>query len=90
MAEQAYNITRGDVMEKKTRKYDVEIYRDGEASVWIAVCDKIPLVLEDESLDSLKKRTQLAVPELLELNGIFIDEIQFVFGQERLIPHGGL
>lgn len=44
---------------------------DDEASVWIAESDDVPgLVLESGSLDALIERVKMAVPELLELNGI--------------------
>ncbi len=50
-------------------EYKVNLIRDDEASVWIAVSDDIPgLVLESDSLDKLVYRVRLAAPELLELN----------------------
>ena len=50
-------------------KYKVNLIRDDEASVWIAVSDDIPgLVLESDSLDKLVYKVRLAAPELLELN----------------------
>ena len=37
--------------------------------MWIAESDDVPgLVLEDDSLERLKERFKVAVPEMLELN----------------------
>ena len=42
---------------------------DDEASVWIATSNDVEgLILEDPSFDSLERRVQQAIPELLELN----------------------
>lgn len=49
-------------------EYRVDFFWDDEASVWIATCDEIPLVLEDGSLDRLMYRVKLAAPELIEMN----------------------
>jgi hypothetical protein len=47
----------------------VIIQWDEEATVWYAICDSIPLALEDESLDTLINRIKLAAPEMLAENG---------------------
>lgn len=47
----------------------INIIWDPEAHVWTATSKDVPgLVLEDESLEILKKRLKEAVPELLCLN----------------------
>ena len=50
--------------------YTIDINWDDEAGVWYAICDDIPLALENESLDLLIERVRSAAPELLELNGM--------------------
>jgi len=57
---------------------------DEEAGVWIATSDTIPgLVLESGSLDALIEKVRFAVPELLSLNNIHMDNIQLFFRSER-------
>ena len=51
-------------------EYKVNFIWDAEANVWIAVCDEIPITLEDGSLDRLMYRVKIAVPELIELNNL--------------------
>lgn len=51
-------------------EYQVEIFWDADANVWVARCDEIPLTLEDGSLDKLLYRVKLAAPELIELNNL--------------------
>ena len=51
-------------------EYKIDFSWDDEASVWIAVCDEIPLALEDGSLDKLMYRVKLAAPELIEMNNL--------------------
>ena len=46
--------------------YIIDIGWDNEAGVWIAFCDEIPIALESESLETLVKRVQVAVPDMLE------------------------
>ena len=42
---------------------------DDDSAVWIATSEDVAgLVLEDESLDNLQHRVELAIPELLALN----------------------
>ncbi len=48
----------------------VNIEWDNDVKVWIATCDSIGLVLESDSYDVLIDRIKLAVPELIELNGL--------------------
>lgn len=61
-------------------KYKVNLIRDDEASVWIAVSDDIPgLVLESDSLDKLVYKVRLAAPELLELNSNVTSPVSLYF-----------
>lgn len=54
---------------KKT--LNIFFHYDEETSVWIAESDDVPgLALESGSLNALTERVKMAVPELLELNGI--------------------
>ena len=48
--------------------YNVTVMWDEEAQVWCAVCDDIPLALENDSLDTLVKRVKIVALEILELN----------------------
>ena len=50
-------------------QYTITMTWDDETSVWVAVCDDIPIALESGSFDALVERVKIAVPELLELNG---------------------
>ena len=52
-------------------EYKVEFLWDEEAEVWVATSKDIPgLVLESGSFDALVERVKIAVPELIELNGL--------------------
>lgn len=52
-------------------EYNVKIYWDKEASVWIATSDNIPgLVLESDNMQTLYKKLELAIPEILEVNNM--------------------
>lgn len=59
----------------------IDIFRDTEVKVWIAVQDDIGLVLEDTDLSKLILRIQNAVPELCQLNDIekYKDNLLFRF-----------
>ena len=49
------------------KKYRVSFRRDDEVNVWIATSKDVPgLILEGDSLDSLVKRVESAIPDLLE------------------------
>ena len=49
--------------------YTIDISWDDDAGVWYAVCDDIPLALENESLDLLIERVKITANEILVLNG---------------------
>ena len=55
--------------------YRIQLVWDDEASVWIATSKDVPgLVLEGASLNQLLNRVRLAVPEMLEMNGLHFDK----------------
>jgi len=62
--------------------YDVNMFWDDEARVWVAVADEIPLALESESFDKLIERVKLAAPEILELNSKPSTNFQLRFLQD--------
>lgn len=65
-------------------EYKVNLKWDSEAFVWIATSDDVPgLVLESGSYDALIERVKIAIPELIELNGIK-DMKSIIFSSERL------
>ena len=49
--------------------YNIDIIWDEEAQVWCAICDDIPLALENSSFDTLIQRVKTTAHEILELNG---------------------
>ena len=49
--------------------YMIDVSWDGDAGVWCAVCDEIPLALESNSFDALIERVKVAAAEILEING---------------------
>lgn len=54
------------------KRYTVDLYWDAEAYVWMAISEDVPgLVLESEDKDVLIEQVKLAVPDLLEINGVY-------------------
>lgn len=51
-------------------EYIIKCNWDPDAGVWYSESDRIPVVLESDSLDTLIQRVLLAAPELAELNGL--------------------
>jgi len=51
-------------------EYAVAIVFDDETQKWYAQNDDIPIILEDNSLETLISRVKLAVPEMLEINNM--------------------
>jgi predicted RNase H-like HicB family nuclease len=48
---------------------------DGEANVWVATSDDVPgLVTEEATVERLIEKLRVIIPELLEANGIHVDE----------------
>ena len=60
-------------------EYTVVLAFDDEAQKWYAQNDDIPIVLENDSLDTLINRVRLAVPEMLELNNLPHKEVKLSF-----------
>ena len=52
----------------------IQIIYDSEAKVWVGICDKIGLALENSSVEKLLQRIAVAAPGLMKLNGIFSSE----------------
>lgn len=65
-------------------EYVIKCLYDGDAGVWIAENETIPIVLEDNSLDRLMNRVKLAVPELLELNKLPSAKTLYFFAESRV------
>ena len=55
-------------------EYKVNLMWDEEACVWVAFCDEAYLALESGSLETLMKRVELALPEVLELNNVAVEK----------------
>jgi hypothetical protein len=51
-------------------EYIVAVVFDEEVQKWYAQNDDIPIILEDDSLDTLINRLKLAAPEILEMNNM--------------------
>jgi predicted RNase H-like HicB family nuclease len=48
---------------------------DEEASVWVASSDDVPgLVTEESTIEGLIEKLKVIIPELLEANGVQIDQ----------------
>ena len=59
--------------------YDINIVWDEEAQVWCAVCDDIPLALENSSFDALIQRVKIVAHEILGLNGKLTEDTHLCF-----------
>lgn len=67
-------------MKNTLKSIDVKIIWDEEAEVYVAIGDKIGLVLESESYDRLLERVKIAAPEMMELNHISgYNEVRIIF-----------
>ncbi|QBQ96882.1 DUF1902 domain-containing protein [Paraburkholderia pallida] len=52
------------------KQVHVTAFWDAEASVWVAESEDVPgLVTEAEDMDSLMKKLEVLIPELLDENG---------------------
>ena len=63
-------------------EYEILLIWDDEAQRWYAQNDDIPILLEDDSLDTLISRVKLAAPEMLEINNRPYTGIHLVFKME--------
>ncbi len=59
----------------KVKPFFVRAEWDEEASVWVATSDDVPgLVTEEATMEGLIEKLRVIIPELLEANGVRIDE----------------
>ena len=63
-------------------EYVITIVFDEETQRWYAQNDDIPILLEDDSLDTLLSRIKISVPEMLEINEIPHTGIHLIFKME--------
>ena len=63
--------------------YTIDINWDCDAGVWYAICDDIPLALENESFDMLIERVKITASEILSLNGNYSDLIELHVKADR-------
>ena len=63
-------------------EYTVTIAFDDDAQKWYAQNDDIPIILEDDSLDTLINRVKMAAPEMLEINNMPHTGLHLVFKME--------
>jgi predicted RNase H-like HicB family nuclease len=63
-------------MKLVTKKpYFIRAEWDEEAQVWVATSDDVPgLATESESVENLIKKLRGMIPEILEANGISLDQ----------------
>jgi len=63
-------------MKLVTKKpYFIRAEWDEEAQVWVATSDDVPgLATESESVENLVKKLRVMIPEILEANGISLDQ----------------
>jgi predicted RNase H-like HicB family nuclease len=56
-------------------KIEVRAEWDSEAQVWVASSDDVPgLITEAETLELLKAKLYVMIPELLEANGVLAED----------------
>jgi len=51
-------------------EYEVTMFWDDEAGVWVAISDDLNIALESESIEALINRVKKAAPEILVLNNV--------------------
>ena len=59
--------------------YNINVIWDEDAQVWCAICDDIPLALEDLSFDALIRRVKTVAHEILKLNGKLTKDTHLCF-----------
>ena len=64
---------------------NINIMYDEEASVWIAIGHGMGIVLEDESYDRLVEKVKVALPEMLELNGLPKNQLVYLCTKRQVI-----
>ena len=72
--------------------YRINFLWDNEAVVWIATSQDVPgLILESRSFDALVERVRIAVPELLDLNGVKSESLRlsnYTQREDKVAMHG--
>jgi predicted RNase H-like HicB family nuclease len=64
---------KGNIME--TKPFFIRAEWDEEAEVWVATSDDVPgLVTEESTMEGLIAKLKIIIPELLEANGVLIDQ----------------
>lgn len=57
------------------KEFEIRAFWDDEAAVWVAESDDVPgLITESPTIEALVKKLECLIPELLELNGVDIDD----------------
>ena len=64
-------------------EYKILLMWDDDARVWVAQNDDIPIALENGSLDLLMEQVRIAVPEILEINGMEHEDVYLDFATKR-------
>lgn len=59
--------------------YSIDVRWDGQAGVWCAICDEIPIALESNSFDALIERVKNVAHEILRINNITNDCTRLCF-----------
>ncbi len=49
-------------------QFTISAFWDSEASVWVAVNDELGIATSAESLEALRKKIHVMIPEAIELN----------------------
>ena len=70
--------------------FTVKTAWDDEASVWIAICDEIPIATESDSYEGLVERVKLVAPEIIELNYGHNTPVDLLFTEGVLTVDGFL
>lgn len=61
-------LAREEEYYSRQKGINVDIIKDDEAGVWVAICDEIGIAMESDSYEELVKRVEKAVLELKRLN----------------------
>ena len=86
--EMVISVKDTDIEKTKVALYDINMFWDNKANVWIALADDVPLVLESFSYDVLVERVKQAVPELLQLNSKPYEHFELRFIHSGITPNG--
>ena len=88
------NIMPTKLIEKRVAeapvRFTVKTAWDDEASVWIAICDEIPIATESDTYEGLLERVKLVAPEIIELNYGRAAPVNLLFTEGVLTADGFL